>query len=253
MKEVKKDIIDSRCGLHCTGCAYQENFNCGECSEVPCELLTQYSCDPEHGDSPCGARIEQCRKWHEEYCKLDVYEVCPMFENTRYRIRRLKQEDTVDLLNVYSDEKAVPVFNSDNCHGNDFRYVTEERMRQAVDYWLWEYGRRGFVRWSIVDKHAGGVIGTIELFRRNAKDASDGCGILRLDLRSDYEMEEEIFVVLGLILPSAYILFDCERILTKAIPAATERRCALERLGFVPSEMKLVGHDGTEYGNYFVK
>ena len=87
-----KDRIDSRCGLHCTGCEYKESCNCGgcietdghpfhgecpvavccqekgivhcgECAEFPCNLLKQYSCDPEHGDTPAGARIEQCKKW----------------------------------------------------------------------------------------------------------------------------------------------------------------------------------------------
>ena len=35
-----------------------------ECSDIPCELLMQYSCDPEHGDTPQGARIEQCKRWY---------------------------------------------------------------------------------------------------------------------------------------------------------------------------------------------
>lgn len=87
--------IDSRCGLHCTGCEYKETcgcggcietnghpfhgecpvavccqdkgiVHCGECADFPCELLMQYSCDPEHGDTPQGARIEQCKRWYAE-------------------------------------------------------------------------------------------------------------------------------------------------------------------------------------------
>ena len=87
--------VDSRCGLHCTGCEYKDScgcggcietsghpfhgecpvavccqkrgfVHCGECPKIPCELLTQYSCDPEHGDTPQGARIEQCKKWYAE-------------------------------------------------------------------------------------------------------------------------------------------------------------------------------------------
>jgi hypothetical protein len=38
---------------------------CGECEEFPCKLLNDYSCDPEHGDNPAGARIENCRKVRE--------------------------------------------------------------------------------------------------------------------------------------------------------------------------------------------
>lgn len=89
-------MIDSRCGLHCTGCKYKETcgcggcietnghpfhgecpvavccqdkgiVHCGECVDIPCELLMQYSCDPEHGDTPQGARIEQCKRWYAEF------------------------------------------------------------------------------------------------------------------------------------------------------------------------------------------
>lgn len=90
-------MIDSRCGLHCTGCEYKETndckgcietngnpfhgecpvaaccqekglIHCGQCPDIPCELLTQYSCDPVHGDSPQGARIDQCRLWQKITC-----------------------------------------------------------------------------------------------------------------------------------------------------------------------------------------
>ena len=83
-------MIDSVCGLHCTGCSYKETHHCmgcietggvpfhgvcpvakcaigksishcGECSVFPCDLLTSYSCDKEHGDN--GERIEECRRW----------------------------------------------------------------------------------------------------------------------------------------------------------------------------------------------
>lgn len=84
--------IDTRCGLKCEGCEYVQSCgcggciatmgkpfhgdcpvaqccqnkgftHCGQCPDLPCDLLTQYSCDPEHGDNPAGARIERCRKW----------------------------------------------------------------------------------------------------------------------------------------------------------------------------------------------
>ena len=86
------DTVDSRCGLHCTGCTWKESHgcrgciptngnpfhgecpvavrkkkkglvHCGQCPEIPCDLLTSYSCDEENGDSPVGARIEQCKRW----------------------------------------------------------------------------------------------------------------------------------------------------------------------------------------------
>jgi hypothetical protein len=84
--------IDTRCGLCCADCEFVSSHgcggciattghafygecpvavccqnrgfvHCGQCPEIPCELLTQYSCDSENGDTPPGARIERCKKW----------------------------------------------------------------------------------------------------------------------------------------------------------------------------------------------
>lgn len=182
----------------------------------------------------------------------DVYEECPKFENEKYIIRPVLDDDSEDLLKVYSDKKAVVFFNADNCGGEDFYYTTLELMKQAIDYWKFEYNRRGFVRWSIVDKSKKIVIGTIELFHREAQDYFTECGLLRLDLRSDYEQAEEIKSILTLILSNTFDLFKCNKIATKAIPEALERITALKELGFKYSNEKLVGHDGTLYGSYYV-
>lgn len=182
----------------------------------------------------------------------DVYTNCPTVESPHFRIRPLVMEDCADLLKVYSDTAAVPFFNSDNCNGDDFYYTTIERMRQAIEFWFMEYSRRGFVRWSVKDRRSGEVIGTIELFRREAADFFTDCGLLRLDLRSDYETEADISEILAVTVPAGLDWFECSMIATKAIPAAEKRRCALTAMGFVPSPEKVTGHDGTEYGDYFV-
>ncbi len=183
----------------------------------------------------------------------DVYKVCPEFESEDYILRMVSQEDKLDLLKVYSDKKAVPFFNSDNCGGDDFYYTTESRMEQAIDYWFSEYCRKGFVRWSIVSKATDEVIGTIELFHRDAADYFTNCGLLRLDTRSDYEISSEIVKILKLIIEPAYTLFYCDKIATKAITSATERIAALKNLGFERSEENLMGHDGKRYDSYYVK
>ena len=90
------------------------------------------------------------------------------------------------------------------------------------------------------------------MFHRDANDFFTNCGLLRLDLRSDYENKQEIKSIISLILEPAYELFDCDKVATKAVPCATERREALEELGFIMSDEELVGHDGTLYGSYFV-
>ena len=118
--------------------------------------------------------------------------------------------------------------------------------------WMNSYKAGSFVRWSIVDKKKGCAIGTIEMFRRKAKDEYNDCIILRLDLCSDYEAEEEIEAILALIVPPSFYWFNCVRMATKAKAIARERIEVLRRMGFEWSSEKLVGHDGTEYGDYNV-
>ena len=184
---------------------------------------------------------------------VNPYEKCPIYENENYLLRLVETSDASDLLQVYSDEKAVPYFNSDNCNGDDFHYTTLERMQSAIGFWLWAYQDKGFVRWAVIDKNARQAIGTIELFNRQAQDYFNNCGLLRLDLRSDYERTECIREILSLIVPPAFELFVCRMIATKIPPFATRRRDAAEQLGFTASEEKMIGGDDHKaYTDYFV-
>lgn len=184
---------------------------------------------------------------------MNPYENCPVFENENYLLRLVESSDAPDLLEVYSDEKAVPFFNSDNCNGDDFHYTTLERMRNAIEFWLWEYREGRYVRWSVLDKNIHKAIGTIELFNRSADDYFNNCGLLRLDLKSDYEHAGNIHEIMSLVIPPAFTLFDCPMIATKIPPFATERKAAMEQVGFAASEEKLIGgHDGKAYTEYYV-
>lgn len=183
---------------------------------------------------------------------MDIYKECPQLADETYLLRLVQDADCADLLDVYSDTKAVLLFNSDNCGGDDFHYTTMARMQQAIDFWRSEYALRYYVRFAVVDLHIGGAVGTIELFNRQATDYFHDCGLLRLDLCSDYEAEAEITHILSLILPPAGEWFGCSWFATKVIPAAKNRIAALTKFGFVPSDQVLVGHDGTRYGDYWV-
>lgn len=84
---------ESRCGLLCSQCGYREQTgcpgctqmerpfwgescpvksccqgrgkaHCGECPDLPCDLLRQFAYDKEQGDG--GERIRQCQRWAEE-------------------------------------------------------------------------------------------------------------------------------------------------------------------------------------------
>lgn len=81
--------FDTYCGLCCRTCEYIEKCGCkgciasggkpfhgecevaecaksrnkrfcGECEDFPCEIITRYSFDAEHGDN--GERIESCKR-----------------------------------------------------------------------------------------------------------------------------------------------------------------------------------------------
>lgn len=181
----------------------------------------------------------------------NVYEKCPVLENKNYMLRLIEEGDAKDLYEVYCDKNALPFFNSDNCHGDNFYCPTEERMQEAIKYWLWEYERKGFVRFAVIDKNRNRAIGTIELFHRKADDFFDDCGIMRLDVGSKYEYENVLCEIMSVIMKPAYQLFECNMIATKAPIYAVERIAALEKMGFEKSMEKLVGHDGTTYGDYW--
>lgn len=182
----------------------------------------------------------------------NVYENCPVFENERFEFRLLTEGDIDDLLEVYSDKNALPFFNSDNCDGDNFYYPTRERMAQAVDFWLYSYREKWFVRWTIVDKTIGKAIGTIEMFHRLSEDAFNHMGLLRLDVRSDYEKADVLRELFALCIPPAFELFGCDTFVTKIPIYAVERAAAASQFGFTKSdELLLGGEDRYLYNGYW--
>lgn len=161
----------------------------------------------------------------------DIYEVIPILEGDSFLLRAVDLDrDLDDLLKVYSDEKAVPFFNSDNCHGDNFYYKTKERMKEAIIFWNREYTQKYYVRMIVEDKSTHTAIGMIELFNRKADDYFNNCGLLRLDLRSDYETEKHIADILAIIVSKTKEMFGCDRMDTKAIAAAKNRVSALKKI-----------------------
>lgn len=184
---------------------------------------------------------------------MNIYEKCPVLENEQLLVRLIEPEDAQDLLSVYNDKFALPFFNSDNCHGSNFYCRNLEDMKNTIKYWLIEYHEnRCFVRFSIVDKRQGKAIGTIEMFNRKAEDFYNNCGILRLDLGSDYEKSDLIYDILSLVTAPFYEWFECPMIATKASVYAIDRIEALKKVGYAKSEEPLVGHDKTAYYDYWV-
>lgn len=182
---------------------------------------------------------------------MNIYESCPVLESEKYIIRLFKDEDCDDLLKVYSDRNALPFFNSDNCDGDNFYYSTKERMAEAIDFWHMSYENGWFVRLSIVDKTTTSIIGTVELCLRVSNDEFNNMGILRVDVRSDYEEEKVLYDIFALVTPKLEDMLGCKGVLTKAPIYAVERMKAIQKVGFTKSEHMLIGKNGYAYDGYW--
>lgn len=182
---------------------------------------------------------------------MNIYEKCPEFESKKFLIRLFQKEDCNDLLKVYSDKNALPFFNSDNCDGDNFYYTTKEKMEEAISFWHMAYENSWFVRLSIVDKTVSSVIGTIELCLRVSEDEFNHMGILRVDVRSDYEQEDMLYDIFLLITPKFEEMLGCKGVLTKAPIYAIERIKAIQKAGFTKSEHLLIGKTGYAYDGYW--
>lgn len=183
---------------------------------------------------------------------MNVYKLCSTLESEKFLIRLFQNEDCDDLLKVYSDKNALPFFNSDNCDGDNFYYATKERMVEAISFWKTAYDNGWFVRLSIVDKSVSSVIGTVELCLRVSEDEFNNMGILRVDVRSDYEQEDVLYDVFSLVTPKLEEMLGCKGVLTKAPIYAVERIKAIKKVGFTKSEHMLIGKNGYAYDGYWI-
>ena len=184
---------------------------------------------------------------------MNIYEACPTLESDKFLLRLVKDEDCYDLLKVYSDKNALPFFNSDNCDGDNFYYSTKERMAEALSFWNLSYENGWFARLSIIDKSVSNVIGTIELCLRVSEDEFNNRGILRVDVRSDYEKEDVLYDIVALITPHLSEMLGCNGIITKVPIYAVERIKAMQRAGFTKSEHLLIGKTGYAYDGYWTR
>ena len=182
---------------------------------------------------------------------MNLYQKCPAFESERFTLRLVRDEDCDDLLKVYSDKNALPFFNSDNCNGDNFYYSTRERMTEAIGFWKTAYENGWFARLSIIDRQASAVIGTVELCLRVSEDAFNRMGILRVDVRSDYEREDFLYEIFSLVMPALEETLGCKGVLTKAPIYAVERIQAVQKTGFQKSAHMLIASNGYAYDGYW--
>ncbi len=155
------------------------------------------------------------------------------YETPRFILRQVVREDAPALLKCYSDPAAVALMNDDNCVGG-FLFQTLEEMEQAIHFWnhdVFEYARP-----AVIDKQTGEPIGTLEVFGGET-------GVLRVDLRADYEREDVLRELYGLAAQDFMGDFPMGAMVTKAVPDAVARRRVLAELGFAgPESFRGYGH-----------
>lgn len=164
---------------------------------------------------------------------MDVFSVCPEYETQYFKIRKLKEEDANELFLCYSDPKAARFFNGDCC-GDDFYYTDKDKFRECVEYWLNRYEAQDFVRWSIQDKETESLIGTVEVCP-SLKYAVDGkmMGILRIDLKSEYERWLVLKELMDVLVCHIYEDFEVVSIIMKIQKDAVGRQKLLKEYQFV--------------------
>ena len=164
---------------------------------------------------------------------MNVFSVCPEYETEHFKIRKLKAEDADELFLCYSDPEAARFFNGDCC-GDDFYYTDKDKFRECVKYWLSRYEARDFVRWSIQDKDTKSLIGTVEVCP-SLKYAVDGkmMGILRIDLKSEYEYWTVLKELMDVLVCHIYKDFEVVSIIMKIQKDAVGRQKFLKEYQFV--------------------
>lgn len=156
---------------------------------------------------------------------------CPEYNSEHFFIRKMKMEDGPDLFACYSDKEAAKYFNGDCCN-DDFYYTDYEKFLNCMEFWESRYEIHDFVRFSVVEKETGTVIGMVEVCPSQKYSVDDQwMGILRIDLRSQYEAFYD--EVLQVMIEHLYDDFGVSALLTKAQEEAKERRGVLRKYHFV--------------------
>lgn len=179
----------------------------------------------------------------------DPYKTCPTYETAHFTLRLVAESDAGDLLACYTDERARAFINRDNFHyGLSCGTIAE--MRNFIAHWLREYRERTLVRFAAVDRSSGKAVGTVEFYPLPEKNDRFGrVGVLRVDLPSACEKEPLLAELVRAAADHLPIAFCVDRVVTKAVPQALERRAALAACGFVPVRTGEI----LPYDDYFIR
>lgn len=205
-------------------------------NENICLIKEHKFCIMGYGISSKLTKYEKIKRTVRMRQNMDVFTVCPEYETEHFKIRKLGAGDAEGLFPCYSDPEAARYFNGDCC-GDDFYYTDKEKFRECVEYWLSRYEARDFVRWSVLDKETGLLIGTLEICP-SLKYTVDGrkMGILRIDLKSEYERWPVLKELMDVLICHIYEDLEVASIIMKIQKDAGERQKLIKEYQFVDAK-----------------
>lgn len=169
---------------------------------------------------------------------VNPFITCPKYETKNFILRKLNIGDSEELFSCYSDPLAAKFFNGDNC-GDDFFYTDFDKFKKCVEYWIKSYDIQDFVRFSIINKQKGSIIGTVEICRSyKYSKGKEKIGILRIDIASLFETKDSMEELYTVLIDNLYKDFQVDFLLTKAIPQAQARMEVLKKKYFAEAEAK---------------
>ena len=168
-----------------------------------------------------------------------------------FSLRDLSVDDWRELIVVYKDAMCIPFFNSDNCHGDIFYYSTQERMKDAIRFWIDATSKGHFIRKVIVDNSNKRAIGTVEYFVRKNEVNYNDVILLRVDVHHYYEQKKALIKIFRIAMKEAFSATGCTTLITKGWEYAVERRKALSFLRFKECDEPLIGHENERFGQYW--
>lgn len=180
---------------------------------------------------------------------INPFIICPIYETKHFTLRKLEENDCEKLFPCYSDVKAAKFFNGDNC-GISFFYDDLKEFKLCVDYWLKAQNIHDFIRFTIIDKAEEELIGTVEICPSN-KYSYEGkkVGVLRLDIKSEYETKVYIDELFETLINNLYKDFTVDFLITKAIPEANVRLSTLKENNFA----QIINGEVVPFEDYYVK
>lgn len=185
-------------------------------------------------------------KWVARIKSPFIY--CPRLKNNRIRIRQLRLDDADKLLSCYQQQGKAPTYFNLDFSNETIPCQNKEQVKNLLKFYLSQSKSKKSVYWTVIDLFNNNSIGVISITPLEKNEDYKNVGLLRMDIKSEYETKEIISAILNMT-EQLYELFDLNTIISKAWLTSRHRINAMLENGFKESfDRYLIKKDG-----YFFK